>query len=96
MRQPQILCIEDNHDTACLITEVLQDEGFRVAIAQTGAAGLNALGDRPDLILCDIDLPDFSGLKLLERIRAGKLLPGSVPFIFVTAFSQAQFSGGVW
>jgi len=85
---PQILCIEDNTETAGLITEVLEDEGFRVTVAGTGLEGLDALDGRPDLVLCDIDLPDLSGLQLLERIRAGKLLPGSVPFIFVTAFSQ--------
>jgi DNA-binding NarL/FixJ family response regulator len=86
--QPQILCIEDNRDTANLIVEVLEDEGFGVSVVETGLGGLAALKDRPDLILCDIDLPDVSGLKLLERIRIGNMLPGSVPFIFVTAFSQ--------
>lgn len=86
--RPQILCIEDNSETAGLITEVLEDEGFGVVVAGTGLEGLDALNGRPDLILCDIDLPDLSGLQLLERIRAGKLLRGSVPFIFVTAFSQ--------
>jgi len=88
--QPQILCIEDNRETAGLITEVLEDEGFRVVVAGTGLKGLDALDARPDLILCDIDLPDVSGFQLLERIRAGKLLPSHVPFIFVTAFSQRQ------
>lgn len=88
MLHQRILCIEDNQDTAKLICEVLQDEGFSVSVAGTGLEGLDALNDHPDLILCDIDLPDISGLNLLERVRTGKLLPGTVPFIFVTAFSQ--------
>lgn len=88
MNQPRILCIEDDPGASELIVEVLQDEGFDVSVAANGLDGLEALSERPDLILCDIDLPDLSGLKLLERIRSGKLLPLTVPFIFVTAFSQ--------
>ena len=91
MTAPQILLIEDNAETADLINEVLQDEGFEVTVAQNGFAGLGALAARPDIVLCDIDLPDVSGLQVLERIRNGKLLPTSVPFIFVTAFSQRDY-----
>jgi len=86
--QSRILCIEDDPGTAELIVEVLEGEGFRITVAADGLAGLTALGDRPDLILCDIDLPDVSGFEILERIRAGNLLPPGVPFIFLTAFSQ--------
>jgi DNA-binding NarL/FixJ family response regulator len=91
VQQHRILCIEDNGDTASLMLEVLEDEGFSVAIAETGLEGLDALRDRPDLVLCDIDLPDVSGLKLLEQIRTGTLLPANVPFIFVTAFAQRGY-----
>lgn len=88
MPAPRILCIEDHPDTADLITEVLEDEGFDVIVAGTASEGLDALNPRPDLVLCDIDLPDMSGLDLLARIRSGKVLPVTLPFIFVTAFSQ--------
>jgi DNA-binding NarL/FixJ family response regulator len=88
MTHPQVLVIEDDADTADLILEVLQDEGFQATVALNGFDGLSALAARPDIVLCDIDLPDVSGLQVLERIRSGKLLPVSVPFIFVTAFSH--------
>lgn len=88
MSQPHILCIEDDPGTAELIAEVLEGEGFRISVAGTGLAGLTALEERPNLVLCDIDLPDVSGFEVLERIRNGKLLPAGVPFIFLTAFSQ--------
>ncbi len=88
MSQPRILCIEDDPGTAELIVEVLQAEGFDVTVAADGLTGLTALAEKPDLILCDIDLPDVSGFEVLERIRNGKLLPSGVPFIFLTAFSQ--------
>lgn len=85
---PRILCIEDDPGAAELIHEVLADEGFEVEVAQNGLAGMAALSRAPDLVLCDIDLPDFSGLEVLKRIRSGKLMPIAAPFIFVTAFSQ--------
>lgn len=88
MPTPRILCIEDNRDTADLIVEILEDEGFAVTVAGTASDGLDALHPRPDLVLCDIDLPDMSGLDLLAKIRSGKILPVTLPFIFVTAFSQ--------
>jgi DNA-binding NarL/FixJ family response regulator len=54
----------------------------------SGAAGLSAIEQRPDLVLCDIDLPDLSGLEILAKVRAEGLLPKGVPFIFLTAYSQ--------
>jgi DNA-binding NarL/FixJ family response regulator len=88
MSRPRILCIEDDPDTAEVIAEILQSEDFEVTLANSGSAGLGALQDKPDIVLCDIDLPDVSGFEVLARIREGKLLPGGVPFIFLTAFSQ--------
>lgn len=91
MSQPRILCIEDDPGTAELIAEVLQEEGFDVTVVENGLNGLTALTEPPDLILCDIDLPDLSGLEVLERIRNGKLLATSVPFIFLTAYGQRAY-----
>jgi len=85
---PHILCIEDDADTCELLVEVLKGDGFAVSAVQSGLAGLSALNEKPELVLCDIDLPDVSGFEILERIRSDKLLPIGVPFIFLTAFSQ--------
>jgi DNA-binding NarL/FixJ family response regulator len=85
---PHLLCIEDDPDTCELLVEVLTAEGFTVSTVVSGEAGLSALGTRPDLVLCDIDLPDVSGFEILAKIRSDELLPIGVPFIFLTAFSQ--------
>jgi len=85
---PHLLCIEDDPDTCELLVEVLTGEGFTVSTVQSGAAGLSALETRPDLVLCDIDLPDVTGFEILGKIRSDRLLPTGVPFIFLTAFSQ--------
>ncbi len=91
MQAPRILCIEDNRQTADLLVEILETEGYRVAVAETGSEALAAIETPPNLVLCDIDLPDLSGLALLERVRDGKLLAQAVPFIFLTAFSHRTY-----
>ncbi len=91
MAEPRILCIEDDPGTAELIVEVLEEEGFKVNVADNGVDGLAALDTRPDLVLCDIDMPGLSGFEVLHRIRQEALLPQAVPFIFITAFSQRRY-----
>lgn len=86
--RPRILCIEDDPETAGLIVEVLESEGFQLTVANNGVDGLAGIGGRPDLVLCDIDMPGLSGFEILQRVRQDKLLPRSVPFIFITAFTQ--------
>jgi DNA-binding NarL/FixJ family response regulator len=83
-----LLCIEDDPDTCDLLVEVLTGEGFTVSTVMSGEAGLSAFTTRPDLVLCDIDLPDVSGFELLAKVRSDGLLPAGVPFIFLTAYSQ--------
>ncbi len=83
-----LLCIEDDPDTCELLVEVLTAEGFTVSTELSGEGGLSALAKRPDLVLCDIDLPDVSGFDILAQIRSRNMLPTGVPFIFLTAFSQ--------
>jgi DNA-binding NarL/FixJ family response regulator len=85
---PHLLCIEDDPDTCELLVEVLTAEGFAVSTVGSGEAGLSALNARPDLVLCDIDLPDVSGFEILAKVRSDDLLPIGVPFIFLTAYSQ--------
>jgi DNA-binding NarL/FixJ family response regulator len=88
MSMPHLLCIEDDPDTCELLAEVLSAEGFTVSTVLTAQEGLSALEKRPDLVLCDIDLPDATGFEILAKIRSDHLMPIGVPFIFLTAFSQ--------
>jgi DNA-binding NarL/FixJ family response regulator len=85
---PHLLCIEDDPDTCELLVEVLSAEGFTVSTVLTAQEGLSALEKKPDLVLCDIDLPDATGFEILTKIRSDNLMPIGVPFIFLTAYSQ--------
>ncbi len=82
----RILCIEDEAETAALIAEDLEDRGYTVSTAVEGHAGLNViLKTRPDLVLCDINMPGMTGFEVMERLIALAPRFESIPFIFLTA-----------
>jgi two-component system, sensor histidine kinase len=73
-RQPgrvRILLIEDNVDAAETLTEMLDLWGYDVLVAHSGENGLErALSESPEVVLCDIGLPDLEGYDVARRLRA--------------------------
>lgn len=68
MSATHILVVDDEPDIRGLIQEILEDEGYAVAIAENGERARHALRDRrPDLILLDIWMPDIDGITLLKE-----------------------------
>jgi len=71
MAKASILIIDDDETIRYFLARDLEAEGFLVAAADTGQAGLRALErDAVDLVLLDIRLPDIGGIEILQRIRA--------------------------
>jgi DNA-binding response OmpR family regulator len=88
MRQA-ILFIEDDHETATLITEELLERGFDVHVASNGMEGFFAiLNLQPDLVLSDISMPSGSGFDVLKRLTAAMPRIWTMPFIFLTAVAD--------
>ena len=68
--QPRVLMVEDHPDIADLYQLKLQLEGYRVAVASDGLAGLSmARSLMPDLILLDIHVPQLDGLQVLAALH---------------------------
>ncbi|EGV33691.1 MULTISPECIES: sigma-54-dependent transcriptional regulator [Thiorhodococcus] len=68
MSATHILVVDDEPDIRGLVKDILEDEGYTVAIAENGEAARHALRDRrPDLILLDIWMPDIDGITLLKE-----------------------------
>src|SRR5262245_62708577 len=81
----KILSIEPNRKTATAIAKELSDRGFKLSTAHDGQERLIAiLKEKPDLVLCDIDLPIMSGFELLERLVDIAPRFGRMPFVFMT------------
>ena len=66
----RILIIEDNPANLELMTYLLTAFGHVVAAAEDGVHGVEAAGMKmPDLIICDVQLPDIDGFEVARRIR---------------------------
>ena len=78
-----ILVVDDKQSFCFMIKGYLEDAGYRVACASSGAEALAELEqDRFCLILSDMVMPEMDGLELLRQVRSRKL---QLPFVLVTA-----------
>jgi CheY-like chemotaxis protein len=80
-----ILVIEDNDDIRENTTELLELEGYKVITAIDGNAGITlAKAQLPDIILCDIMMPEANGYQVCETLKDTPST-ASIPFIFISA-----------
>lgn len=81
----KILVIDDEERLRTNIMELLKLEGFQTYGAKDGHLGiLMAQEQVPDLILCDVTMPDKNGYEVLESLRTNPTT-NAIPFIFLTA-----------
>src|SRR6187200_2310567 len=66
----RVLVVEDQHDSALLLANLLQLVGHEVSVAFDGPEGLRiAREEQPDAVLLDIGLPHLDGYQVAERLR---------------------------
>lgn len=83
-----ILIIDDDPSCLQMMEVILQAEGFAVRTAPDGYSGLAILREkRPDMILCDIMMPNMDGHSVLEVLKVEQSL-ADIPFIFVTGMGE--------
>ena len=84
----RILLIEDNPDVRENTSEILTLAGYDVISAPNGKAGVDlAQKEQPDLIICDIMMPELDGYGVLH-ILSKKVETARIPFIFLTAKTE--------
>ncbi len=86
----KILVIEDTYEVRDNLEEILGLAGYDVITAENGKVGVRkALETHPDLILCDVMMPELDGFGVV-RILSAKPETMDVPFIFLTAKSEKE------
>lgn len=92
---PKILVIDDDPSVCRLIQDVLELEGFEVAVAVDGFAGLRQIeADRPDCVILDVMMPGLDGHGVLTRIRSGG--GRHLPVVMLTAHADDHQAWQAW
>jgi two-component system, cell cycle response regulator DivK len=86
----RILVVEDNEKNMKLFRDVLQAAGYRTLEATTGGRAVELATEHlPELVLMDIQLPDFDGVEALARLRAS----GGTSTLTVVALTAQAMEG---
>lgn len=86
----RVLVVEDESDSADLISQLLQHYGARVAVAANGVECLGLVDSfRPTLIIMDLAMPELDGWQTLKHLRRNPNF-AHIPVIAVTAFDSEQ------
>jgi len=76
IKQPRILVVDDEASIRRFLRTGLRAQGYEVIEAETGAAGAEAVaGEKPDLLILDLGLPDMDGVEVLQKVRRTSLVP---------------------
>ena len=83
-----ILIIDDEKDLCQLLSDTLSSRGYNVEFANTKKEAISNLKRQtPDLVFCDLKLPDGDGMKILSKIR--KISPGTIVNV-ITAYGSEE------
>ncbi|MDX2098162.1 MAG: hybrid sensor histidine kinase/response regulator [Leptolyngbyaceae cyanobacterium bins.59] len=91
----RILVVDDSADNSFLVQAILEEEGYRVDIADNGMAALAKIeAHPPDLVLLDVMMPGMDGYEVTRRVRENQKLP-FIPILLITAHDQPSVAKGL-
>ncbi|MFH2001064.1 MAG: response regulator, partial [Planctomycetota bacterium] len=83
--KPFVLVVEDDEAAQLQVKTMLEETGYRVAVANDGAEALEKLrGEAPDAIVLDLMMPGINGFDFLDQIR-GSISLAAIPVMVLTA-----------
>jgi len=83
-----IMVVDDNPDIVGIVKSILMSRGYAVECAYSGPELLGRLdGEKPDLIILDIMMPEMDGFEVLTRLK-GAPETSAIPVILLTAKNQ--------
>jgi CheY-like chemotaxis protein len=88
-----VLVVDDDPDLRAVLSDVLADEGCRVAEAEDGAHAMQLLGVlTPDLIITDLAMPEMTGWALLHELESDPRL-SRIPVAVLSAWAESTPQG---
>ncbi len=86
-----ILIIDDQQSIRLLLTEILKRD-YSIVVADDGFQAMLWLseGNRPDLIITDIHMPNFDGITLIENLKNSTKM-GNIPIIVLSGNEEEEF-----
>jgi CheY-like chemotaxis protein len=90
MNKESLLVIEDNAEVRDNLEEILELYGYSVGTAANGLEGVKkAIDNPPDMILCDVMMPELDGYGVLNLLM-GNERTAAIPFVFITAKTETE------
>ncbi|HKI78068.1 MAG TPA: response regulator [Ignavibacteriaceae bacterium] len=89
-KKTKILIIDDIPENIYLLQEMLDTSEFEIITASNGKEGIrSAVNDQPDLIICDIMMPELNGYDVMKIVRNNPHTE-SIPFVFLSAKNSKE------
>ncbi|NDJ15806.1 response regulator transcription factor [Myxacorys almedinensis] len=86
----RLLLIDDDPNLILLVKDYLEFRGYEVVTAENGREALEVLeGETPDMIICDVMMPEMDGYELVRTIRQDPKTSW-IPVLFLSAKGQSQ------
>jgi CheY-like chemotaxis protein len=84
-RTVRVLVIDDDPAASELVRQALEPEGFEIASADSGRAGIALCRQmKPDLVICDLVMPGMDGFEVVQQLSESDL-PADVPIMILTS-----------
>ena len=88
--QKTLLLIDDDPNLILLVKDYLEFRGYSVITAENGREALDILtGNSPDMIICDVMMPEMDGYAFVEHVRSNPETEW-IPVLFLSAKGQSQ------
>jgi len=88
--QKTLLLIDDDPNLILLVKDYLEFRGYQVITAENGREALDVLtGETPDMIICDVMMPEMDGYAFVEHVRSDPETEW-IPVLFLSAKGQSQ------